>query len=788
MTGIRFAALVGVVLASAPAHADEKKLADILRDLDANVFKPGSDEAKAASTMLSRDVRARLQAANRRSTEEWRQIKTKDDWEKFRDAKLKALRESLGLWPEPPKDLKVQLTGTIEGDGYRIEKLVFESRPGLLVTANLYTPPKPGKSMPGILIIHSHHNPKTQGELQDMGITWAKQGCLVLVPDQIGHGERRQHPFKDAGSFPKPFQISRQDYYFRYNEGIQLHLAGESLIGWIVWDTMRGVDLLLSRPGIDPKRIILLGSVAAGGDPAAVAAALDTRIAAVAPFNFGGPQPETVFPLPADAELSVNWSGGGSWESTRNLRLSARDGFLPWVIVGAVAPRGLIYAHEFAWDKDRDPVWKRLETIYGFYNAGDKLASVHGRGAVTGKPPEATHCNNIGPEHRKGIYPALKQWFDMPIPEKESSTRYKAEELACLTSEMAKAMKPLHVLAEPNLREWIKRGKFIHRWMGTWQGVRHELRDVWGQLLGNVEPKAGPTVLTSAVVPIAGGTVKKIELEVEPGIVLPALILSPEKMAARAPVVVGLCQQGKAAFLKNNAAEVASLLEAGIVVCLPDVRGTGETRAGTDRGRRSSATSIASSELMLGQTLIGSQLRDLRSVLRLLRAHNGVDPERVAVWGTSFAKTNPHGQDLAMPLELESLPEHSEPLGGLLALFGALYEDSVRVVYSQNGLVTYQSVLESRFIYMPYDAVVPGPLTVGDLCDVAPALAPRPLRIETPVDALNRRVSAETLKNAHEKTIWNYSLDDGRLAHNLVLLAEPKADSAKWLIDALKTK
>src|SRR5262249_18741544 len=158
------------------------------------------------------------------------------------------------------------------GDGYRIEKIVFESRPGLLVTANLYSPAKPGTSMPGILIIHSHHNPKTQGELQDMGITWAKQGCLVLVPDQLGHGEGRQHPFKDKESYPKDFAPSRQDYYFRYNEAIQLHLVGESLIGWIVWDTMRGVDLLLSRPGIDRKRIILLGSVAAGGDPAAVAA------------------------------------------------------------------------------------------------------------------------------------------------------------------------------------------------------------------------------------------------------------------------------------------------------------------------------------------------------------------------------------------------------------------------------------------------------------------------------------------------------------------------------------
>ncbi len=318
----RFTALLALALIVPTVSAEEKKLADLLRDLDANVFNPGSDEAKAAATTLSRNVRARMLKANRRSTEEWKAIKTKDDWEKFRDTKLKALRDSLGQWPEPPTDLKVQTTGTLDGDGYRIEKLVFESRPGLLVTANLYTPPKPGSSMPGILIIHSHHNPKTQGELQDMGITWAKQGCLVLIMDQLGHGERRQHPFKDAASYPKAFGVSRQDYYFRYNEAIQLHLVGESLIGWMAWDLMRGVDLLLARPGIDKKRIILLGSVAGGGDPAAVTAALDPRITAVVPFNFGGPQPETG-PLTPDAETRINWAGGGSWESTRNLRRSA---------------------------------------------------------------------------------------------------------------------------------------------------------------------------------------------------------------------------------------------------------------------------------------------------------------------------------------------------------------------------------------------------------------------------------------------------------------------------------
>jgi hypothetical protein len=59
--------------------------------------------------------------------------------------------------------------------------------------------------MPGIVLCHSHHNPKTQGELQDMGMTWARLGCMVLVMDQLGHGERRQHPFRSAKDYPGEF-------------------------------------------------------------------------------------------------------------------------------------------------------------------------------------------------------------------------------------------------------------------------------------------------------------------------------------------------------------------------------------------------------------------------------------------------------------------------------------------------------------------------------------------------------------------------------------------------------
>ncbi|HZT83732.1 MAG TPA: hypothetical protein VFA26_26110, partial [Gemmataceae bacterium] len=679
---------------------------------------------------------------------------------------------------------------TFNGDGYRIDDVVFESRPGVLVTANLYAPARPSKAMPGILICHSHHNPKTQGELQDMGMTWARQGCLVLVMDQLGHGERRQHPFVSGKDYAGPFRPGRQDYYFRYNVGMQLHLIGDGLIGWMVWDLRRGIDLLLAQPGIDREKIILLGAVAAGGEPAAVTAALDRRVAAVVPFNFGGPQPETTYPLPDD-ENRFNYAGGGSWESTRNLRLSARDGFLPWVIVGSVAPRRLIYGHEFSWDREHDPVWKRLEKIYGFYDAGGRLVGTAGRGRVTGKPPDSTHCNNIGLVHRKGFYPALTRWFSIPEPEQENAKRHPAADLLCLTPQIAKEVKPkpLHELAADLGAE---RAAAARKRLAALKPEerRQRLRQDWAKLLGDVEASAKTKdALPARKVKVGGATAVRVALEVEPGVVVPLLLLLPPgKAQGRVPVVVGIAQDGKQGFLRHRADAIAEMLAGGVAVCLPDLRGTGETRPGDGRGRTSAATSISATELMLGRTLLGLRLRDLRAVLKYLRRHEALDGRRVALWGESFAPVNPADRNLQVPWDAAKLPDQSEPLGGLLALLGALFEDDVQAVYGRGGLAGYQSLLHSPFCYVPHDAVVPGALTAGDLCDVAAALAPRPLRLEGMVDGLNRRAPAELLGKAFGPTRDAYRAAAAADRLEIVSADDKEPEAARWLLARLKAK
>jgi dienelactone hydrolase len=780
-------ALVGLEIAAgySPGRFD---LTEQIRGLDTRVL---SDvDGKAPREMVAADLRARRRAANDRSSGEWRAIKGRAEWEAFRKIKLDALRRSLGTFPALGAELKTRVTGRLVGDGYQIENVLFESRPGLWVTANLYLPGKPTERMPGILICHSHHNPKTEGELQDMGMTWARAGCAVLVMDQVGHGERRQHPFRTAKDYAAPFPVGRQDYFFRYNVGMQLHLVGESLIGWMAGDLMRGVDLLLTRPDIDREKIILLGAVAGGGDPAAVTAALDERITAAVPFNFGGPQPETRYPLPDDAETTFNYAGGGSWESTRNLRLSASEGFLPWAIVGSIAPRRLCYAHEFSWDRERDPVWKRLEQVYKWYDVPGNLSFTHGRGLLSGRPPEATHCNNIGAVHRERIHEALANWFGIATSAaKEFRARRSADELRCFSDPLTADLRP----------------KLVHEFAGELASLRMaaaranraamrpderrvRLREQLARLLGDIEVPTNPAVSAKRVgepVRLGSAVCERIVLEVEPTIRVPLVVLTPDGGEKKPrPVVVAFAQAGKEQWLQARSAAVAELLAGGIAVCCADLRGMGETRVGDSRDRTSQATALAAEELMLGRTMVGSQLRDLRSVIQYLGTRAEIDRRRIAVWGDSLADVNPPGEDLKVPYQADRSPRLSEPTPAFLALLAALYEDNIAAVSACGGVHAYQSMLDSPFCCFPADAVVPGLLTIADVADIVAAIAPRSVRLERLADGQNRRVAAKLVAETFASAQAAYRDPD---ADAFILPSDAVAGGSaeKWLIRQL---
>jgi dienelactone hydrolase len=715
-------------------------------------------------SMIFADLQARFAEAVAAEREAWRGVASVEAWERFRDERLERMVRSFG--PATLGELSIEVTGELQGEGYVLRKIVYETRPGILVTALLYLPDPTPASMPGIQICHAHHRPKHQGELQDMGVIWARAGCAVLVPDMVGYGERRQDPFGE-----------RQGYYSRYYEAMQLDLIGESLIGWMVWDLMRGVDVLFGLPDIDAEKIIMIGAVAGGGDPAAMAAALDSRVTCSIPFNFGrgsGWRTDLAGPAPEGANLA----GWGYWETTRSLRGSACGQFFPWLIMTAAAPRYLVNAHEFEWDAQHDEAWERMQKVYEMYGARDRLGWQKGAGQCA--PGEGnTHCTNVGPIHRAGLYPYLEQWFGLTPPE-EMQDRREKEELACLTSELAAKKQTVQTVAA---QEATYRLEELRQRLGVLDidARREQHRSLWAEALGDVEP-APPSAEVMSRDEVGGVTVERIRLDVEERIAVPMVLLRPGVEAA--PVVVGVAQQGKGAFLTERAGEVARLLDAGVAVCLVDVRGTGETALDDSHGLNSEYIDASERERMLGGSLLARQLRDLRSALAYLRTRGDLDASRLALWGDSFAPVNPAGfipgEHSGKQVDQSDWPNAAygpywaEPLGQMLVLLAALFEDDVRGVLARRGLVGFASIYDSYFFCVPSDVIVPGAMAAGDVADLA-ASTSCPVRLEGPVDACNREVGYAELQDWFPVA----------LPESVVLSDAITFDAADWLAHAL---
>jgi len=281
--------------------------------------------------------------------------------------------------------------------------------------------------------------------------------------------------------------------------------------------------------------------------------------------------------------------------------------------------------------------------------------------------------------------------------------------------------------------------------------------------------------------------VGRLSLEVESGIVVPVLLLQPlgPKRGERLPCVVAVAQGGKAGFLRHRAGPIAELLAGGAAVCLPDLRGLGETKPEGSRERWGAITAHASTELMLGGTTVGARLRDLRSVLRCLRSRGDIDPARIAIWGDSFVEPNPPDRRFDVPRHMDDRPRCSEPLGGLLALLAPLFEEDLAAVYVYGGLSDFRGVLAHPFVYVPSDAIVPGALTAGDLVDLAAALAPRPLRLDGLVDAYNRRLTPEATRAIYRRAADAYAASEAGDRLSLGPSAEP---DPSWIVRQLAAK
>lgn len=206
-------------------------------------------------------------------------LESEGDWKKRQSDVREKLLDIIGPFPEKTP-LKIRITGVIQREGYRVEKLIYESLPGYYVTAALFIPEKLEGRAPAILNPIGHSTMSFRRDIyQHTIINLVKKGFIVLTYDQVGQGERLQ--YYEAASGKSRFGSTDEHSY----PGAQCFISGYSPAKYFIWDGIRGIDVLLSRKEVDPDRIGLTG-LSGGGTSTAFIGAIDDRILAAAPECF----------------------------------------------------------------------------------------------------------------------------------------------------------------------------------------------------------------------------------------------------------------------------------------------------------------------------------------------------------------------------------------------------------------------------------------------------------------------------------------------------------------------
>src|SRR2546426_8578086 len=274
-------------------------------------------------------------------------IQTLDDWKKQRPEFERQLREMLGLDPLPPRTpLKTQITGRLTRPEYDIEKIVFQSLPGLYVTGNFYVPKGVPKSSPAILYLcgHSPHPVGAKVQYQDRALWFASHGYPCLVLDTLEFAEV-------AGVHHGTHDLNMWHWLS----------LGYTPAGVEVWNAIRALDYLETRPEVDKKHIGLTG-ISGGGAMTWYTAAVDERISAAAPVC-------STFTWGSQAE---HWLARGQCDCIYYHNTYMWD--FP-IVAALIAPRPLLI---LSGQKDSifppdgyHAVFQRGKKIYDFYAGSD---------------------------------------------------------------------------------------------------------------------------------------------------------------------------------------------------------------------------------------------------------------------------------------------------------------------------------------------------------------------------------------------------------------------------------
>jgi len=321
----------------------------------------------------------------------WDGIDNERELLKTRGELRQKLLQMIGGLPQVKTDLRPRVTGRIQMDGFTIEKLLFQSLPGVYVTALLYVPDDRSKKHPAVLV-PAGHAPDGKFHYQELSQRLVGRGYVVISWDPVGQGERSQ--FWDATTGKSRYNLICGEHAVMGNLA---YLAGANLARWEIWDGIRAVDYLLTRAEVDGERINITGT-SGGGFQAALIAALDERIKVAVPSCYISALPMRIYNrIFADPDSDPEQDLFG---------MISKGVDHPGLLL-LMYPRPVMVAAAvldfFPIEGTRKTV-REVRRLYERFDHGDRIALVEGY-----------HAHQFSPENQEAALDFLDHFNQMPV-------------------------------------------------------------------------------------------------------------------------------------------------------------------------------------------------------------------------------------------------------------------------------------------------------------------------------------------------------------------------------------
>ncbi|MGA2537745.1 MAG: acetylxylan esterase [Terracidiphilus sp.] len=651
-------------------------------------------------------------------------IHTKEQAEARQAHVCATLLKLLGGLPDNHDPLNAQVVGTVAGDGFRVDRLIYDSLPGYHVTANLYLPTS-GKGPYPAIIYHAGHAPFGKAEAYGLGANLARDGIAVLAYDPLGAGERLQAMNPATGkSWAGPDEHSQAE--------IPISLIGGHVARYMIWDAMRGIDYLASRSDIDANNIGSFGC-SGGGTLSAYLTALDDRVKAGVVACY----------LTSYDELL---KGIGPQDGEQVIPDQIKDGldFPDWIELAAPRAYAIVSTTEdmfpFAGAK---AAHDEAQRFYGLLGAGENLQWFTGpgtHGMIFPMFPKIVAFFNHWLLHSDNPAPALVAFPFKPHPELQCTS----------TGQVTTALEGRTIYQVNRER--------AHSIVPAKAPVasRRELERLQSRLKKEIPAITGMGTASTAIPQIdvvareerAGVTIETIVFHSRSGMDLPGKLAMP-KISGRKPALL-ITSERAMETLTGPGSDFDRAAQAGNVVLAMTPLPWPPSK---DQPRPTMGTMLpwTARALLVGKTFVGMRAEDMIAAVQWLAAQDSVDASNISAY--------------------------ADGPSGTVLLHAAALEPRIRQITIEGALSSYASVVEADVHRSVAESVVPRVLLHYDLDDLLIAIAPRKVFVVHPVNGAG---DALTEAEFREQLVRVFRADQslgltGRITYSADIASEPSS-------------